>query len=357
MIEKDLNQKVILVTGAGGSIGSELVRQCLTYRPKKMILLDIYENGVYDLQQEILNYCDHTELQIIIASVRDQERIEEIMQQIKPDYVFHAAAHKHVPLMEDNPHAVVKNNILGTYYVALAAHHHSVKRFILISSDKAVNPTNLMGASKRICEILVQSINAISPTEFSAVRFGNVLGSNGSVIPLFKKQIENGGPVTVTHSDMTRYFMTIQEAVQLVLQASSLSKGGEIFVLNMGKPVKIIDLAEQMIRLSGKKPHVDIKIEFTGLRPGEKLYEELMYAEENLKQTQFTDIYIAKPKVISFMKFEAFLLSLTNFMHDNILLRDRLSNYIPSLSETQANRPTQQNAKLEEKSFETLRNA
>ena len=284
--------KTVLVTGGGGSIGSELCRQIASNSPKKLIIVDIYENNAYDIQQELrYNYGSKLDFDTIIASVRDYDRIEKIMETYKPDVVIHAAAHKHVPLMEVSPQEAIKNNVLGTYNTARAAIKTGVEKFILISTDKAVNPTNIMGASKRLCEMVIQSLNG-KGTKFSAVRFGNVLGSNGSVIPLFKKQIESGGPVTVTHPDIIRFFMTIPEACQLVLLASTKAQGGEIFVLNMGEPVKIADLAKRLITMSGKTPDVDIKIEYTGLRPGEKLYEELMMNEEHLQHTQNNKIFV-----------------------------------------------------------------
>ncbi len=287
-----ISGKTVLVTGGGGSIGSELCRQIASNSPKKLVIVDIYENNAYDIQQELrYNYGSKLDFNTIIASVRDYDRIEKIMETYKPDVVIHAAAHKHVPLMEVSPQEAIKNNVLGTYNTARAAIKNNVKKFILISTDKAVNPTNIMGASKRLCEMVIQSLNG-QGTEFSAVRFGNVLGSNGSVIPLFKKQIEAGGPVTVTHPDIIRFFMTIPEACQLVLLASAKAQGGEIFVLNMGSPVKIADLAKRLISMSGKTPGVDIKIEYTGLRPGEKLYEELMMNDEHLEQTQNNKIFV-----------------------------------------------------------------
>lgn len=284
--------KTILVTGGGGSIGSELCRQIACNEPEKLIIVDIYENNAYEIEQELkLLYGKLLNLETIIASVRDYERINSIVAQHKPDIIIHAAAHKHVPLMENAPGEAIKNNVFGTYNAAKAAINNGVDKFILISTDKAVNPTNIMGASKRLCEMIIQSLNGHGTT-FAAVRFGNVLGSNGSVIPLFKRQIANGGPVTVTHPDIIRFFMTIPEAVQLVLLAGTLAKGGEIFVLNMGEPVKIADLAKRIIMLSGKTPDVDIKIEYTGLRPGEKLYEELMMSDENLVNTENDKIFI-----------------------------------------------------------------
>lgn len=287
--------KTILVTGGGGSIGSELCRQIAAHNPKRLVIVDIYENNAYEIQQELIRRYPELDLAVLIASVRNAHRINNIFETYRPDIVYHAAAHKHVPLMENSPNEAVKNNVFGTYTTAQAADRYGVSRFVLISTDKAVNPTNVMGASKRICEMIIQMMNHRSKTDFVAVRFGNVLGSNGSVIPLFKKQIEQGGPVTVTHPDIIRYFMTIPEAVSLVLQAGALAKGGEIFVLDMGEPVKILDLAENLIRLSGYKPFEEIQIEFTGLRPGEKLYEELLMSEEGLKETENKLIHIGKP--------------------------------------------------------------
>lgn len=301
-IKTDLNSimdyvssKVILVTGGGGSIGSELCRQIAKYKPKQLVIVDIYENTTYDIQNELKHDFPDLNLVVLIASVRNTKRIDQIFATYRPDIVYHAAAHKHVPLMEDSPNEAVKNNVLGTWKVVQAADKWKVKRFIMISTDKAVNPTNIMGATKRICEMIIQTYNRHSDTEFVATRFGNVLGSNGSVIPLFKKQIAEGGPVTVTHPDIIRYFMTIPEAVSLVLQAGAYAKGGEIFVLDMGKPVKIVDLARNMILLSGHKPDEDIKIVFTGLRPGEKLYEEMLMKEEGLQETPNKLIHIGKP--------------------------------------------------------------
>lgn len=287
--------KVILVTGGGGSIGSELCRQIACHSPKKLIIVDIYENNAYDIQQELKQEHPGLDLVVLIASVRNTERMDSIFEKYRPDIVYHAAAHKHVPLMEDSPNEAIKNNVFGTYKTALAADKYGTKRFVLISTDKAVNPTNIMGASKRICEMILQAFNKRSNTEFVAVRFGNVLGSNGSVIPLFRKQIEAGGPVTVTHPDIIRYFMTIEEAVSLVMQAGAYAKGGEIFVLDMGQPVKIMDLATNLIRLSGYKPGEDIEIKITGLRPGEKLYEEMLMGEEGLTETDNSLIHIGKP--------------------------------------------------------------
>ncbi len=287
--------KVVLVTGGGGSIGSELARQIAGHNPKQLILVDIYENGVYDVQQELELQYPALNLLVLIASVRNTNRIHSIFETYRPEIVYHAAAHKHVPLMETSPNEAIKNNVFGTFKTASAAAMYGTKKFVMISTDKAVNPTNIMGASKRICEMIIQNFNNNYDTEFVAVRFGNVLGSNGSVIPVFQRQIAAGGPVTVTHPDIIRYFMTIPEAVSLVLQAGAFAKGGEIFVLDMGEPVRILDLAKNLIRLSGYKIDEDIKIEFTGLRPGEKLYEELLMDEEGLKATKNQLIHIGKP--------------------------------------------------------------
>ncbi|MCI8966642.1 MAG: polysaccharide biosynthesis protein [Lachnospiraceae bacterium] len=287
--------QTIMVTGGGGSIGSELCRQIAGHRPARLIIVDIYENNAYEIQQELKHRYPQLDLVVLIASVRNTNRINSIMENYHPDIIYHAAAHKHVPLMEVSPNEAIKNNVFGTWKTAQAAVHNGVKKFVLISTDKAVNPTNIMGASKRICEMIIQTYNRHYDTEFVAVRFGNVLGSNGSVIPLFKKQIAAGGPVTVTHPDIIRYFMTIPEAVSLVLQAGVYAKGGEIFVLDMGEPVRILDLAENLIRLSGYKVDEDIKIEFTGLRPGEKLYEELLMSEEGLTDTENKLIHVGKP--------------------------------------------------------------
>lgn len=287
--------KVVMVTGGGGSIGSELCRQIAAHNPKQLIIVDIYENNAYDIQQELKNKFPKLDLVVLVASVRNTNRMQTIFETYRPDIVYHAAAHKHVPLMEDSPNEAVKNNVFGTYKTAQAAAKYGVEKFVLISTDKAVNPTNVMGATKRICEMVVQMMNGISNTNFVAVRFGNVLGSNGSVIPLFKKQIAEGRPVTVTHPDIIRYFMTIPEAVSLVLQAGAYAKGGEIFVLDMGEPVKIVDLAQNLIKLSGYKVGEDIEIKFTGLRPGEKMYEELLMNEEGLTKTANEMIFIGKP--------------------------------------------------------------
>ncbi len=298
-----VQNKTVLVTGGGGSIGSELCRQIACHRPNHLIILDIYENNVYDIQQELKTKYPELKLTVLIASVRNTNRMNWIFEKYRPEIVYHAAAHKHVPLMEDSPNEAVKNNVFGTWKTAQAAAFYGVRRFVLISTDKAVNPTNIMGASKRICEMIIQTFNNHYDTEFVAVRFGNVLGSNGSVIPLFRKQIVAGGPVTVTHPDIIRYFMTIPEAVSLVLQAGAYARGGEIFVLDMGEPVKILDLAENLIRLSGYRVGEDIKIEFTGLRPGEKLYEELLMDEEGMKETANKLIHVGKPIEIDEMEF------------------------------------------------------
>lgn len=291
-----IEERTVLVTGGGGSIGSELCRQIASFNPKHLIIVDNYENNAYAIQQELIRkYEGKLNLSTIIASIREYKRMDEIFNEYKPDVVFHAAAHKHVPLMENSPSEAIKNNIFGTLNVARLADAYKVKRMVLISTDKAVNPTNIMGATKRAAEMIIQTINKNSETEFVAVRFGNVLGSNGSVIPLFKKQIAEGGPVTITHPDIIRYFMTIPEAVQLVLQAGAMAKGGEIFILDMGEPVKIVDLANNLIRLSGFEPGVDIKIEYSGLRAGEKLYEELLMSEEGLTKTANSKIFIGKP--------------------------------------------------------------
>ena len=286
---------VVMVTGGGGSIGSELCRQIMKYNPKELVIVDIYENNLYDIELELKAKYKNIKIDAIVASVRDKKKLDNLFATYRPYLVFHAAAHKHVPLMETSPLEAIKNNVFGTYNVVNCCDKYNVKRFVLISTDKAVNPTNIMGASKRMCEMIVQAKNRESETEFAAVRFGNVLGSNGSVVPLFKKQIAAGGPVTVTHKEITRFFMTIPEAVQLVLQAVTYAKGGEIFVLDMGEPVKIYDLAVSLIKLSGLEPNVDIPIEITGLRPGEKLYEELLMSEEGLQKTAHNKIFIAEP--------------------------------------------------------------
>lgn len=317
-----ITNKTVIVTGGGGSIGSELCRQIASFNPKLLIIFDIYENNAYDIQNELRYKCPNLNLKVLIGSVREKERIDEVFDLYKPNVVFHAAAHKHVPLMEDSPKEAIKNNVFGTLNLAKAADKYNVSRFVLISTDKAVNPTNIMGATKRLCEMIVQAMDKQSETEFVAVRFGNVLGSNGSVIPLFKRQIAQGGPITVTHRNITRFFMLIPEAAQLVLQAGAFAKGGEIFVLDMGKPVKIYDLACDLIRLSGLEPNRDIKIKVTGLRPGEKLYEELLMSEEGLSKTSHNKIYIGKP---TFEDMESLEIKLNNLRR---LIKTNNSKYI-----------------------------
>lgn len=329
-----VKEKKVLVTGGGGSIGSELCRQIASHQPAQLIILDIYENNAYEIQQELKIKYPDLNLLVLIASVRNARRINKIFATYKPDIVYHAAAHKHVPLMETSPDEAVKNNVFGTWKTAQAAADNGVKKFVMISTDKAVNPTNVMGATKRICEMIIQTFNKYYETEFVAVRFGNVLGSNGSVIPLFRKQIEAGGPVTVTHPDIIRYFMTIPEAVSLVLQAGVYAKGGEIFVLDMGEPVKILDLAKNLIRLSGYKVDDDIRIEFTGLRPGEKLYEELLMSEEGMKETENKLIHIGKPIEFDERKFFVQLKQLKDAVEneaDDIrsMIQEIVPTYVP----------------------------
>lgn len=326
-----LENKVVLVTGGGGSIGSELCRQIARFNPKKLLILDIYENNAYDLQMELNIKYPKLVKEVIIASVREKQRIDEIIRDYKPEVIFHAAAHKHVPLMEGNPKEAIKNNVLGTLNLVEAADKYGVGKFVQISTDKAVNPTNIMGATKRVCEMIIQAINNKSKTEFVAVRFGNVLGSNGSVIPLFKRQIKNGGPITVTHPDINRYFMTIPEAAQLVIQAGAMAKGGEIFILDMGKPVKIVDLARDLIKLSGLEPDVDIKIEFSGLRPGEKLYEELLMDEEGIQNTKHKKIFIGKPGNYKFEDVKAKILDIEDsLLCDNEVVFDKIEKMVPT---------------------------
>lgn len=328
-----IQDSTILVTGAGGSIGSELCRQIANIRPKKLIMLDNYENNLYSIQQELIRkYGDSIKMIAVVASIREQKRMEKIFDKYRPEVVFHAAAHKHVPLMENSPGEAIKNNIFGTLNVAMLSSKYNVKRFLLISTDKAVNPTNVMGATKRAAEMIIQSLNEESKTEFVAVRFGNVLGSNGSVIPLFKKQIEEGGPVTVTHPNIIRYFMTIEEAVGLVIQAGGMAKGGEIFVLDMGEPVKILDLAKNLIRLSGFEPDVDIKIVFTGLRPGEKLYEELLMSEEGLLDTKHKKIFIGRPIDFDKNDLQKYLIELRNIVleEEDELMEQAMKNLVPT---------------------------
>lgn len=345
--------KSILVTGGGGSIGSELCRQIAKFNPSRLIIFDIYENNLYNIEMELKqnHYDEKFEIVAIVGSVRDKKRLEQVFKKYNPYLVFHAAAHKHVPLMEVSPLEAIKNNVFGTYNVANYADKYSVKRFILISTDKAVNPTNIMGATKRMCEMIIQAFNKKSKTEFAAVRFGNVLGSNGSVLPLFKKQIANGGPVTVTHRDITRFFMTIPEAVSLVLQAMSYAKGGEIFVLDMGEPVKIYDLAVSLIKLSGLEPNVDIPIEITGLRPGEKLYEELLMSEEGLQTTAHNKIFIGKPSDITYEQMLKKLGKLEEIIqNENISvnkIKDTMKQVVPTYKE-----PEEINLKVEKHEIE-----
>lgn len=332
-IQEYITGKRVLVTGGGGSIGSELCRQIARLSPEKLIIVDIYENNAYDIENELKRKFPELNLLVLIASVRDLNKIDSIFMKQRPDIVFHAAAHKHVPLMETSPGEAVKNNVFGTLHVAQTAKKYKVEKFILISTDKAVNPTNIMGATKRLCEMIIQTVDADSEyTDFVAVRFGNVLGSNGSVIPLFKEQIKAGGPVTLTHKDITRYFMTIPEAVQLVLQAGAYAKGGEVFVLDMGEPVKIYDLAENLIRLSGFTPNKDINIEVTGLRPGEKLYEELLMAEEGLTHTRNPLIFIGQPNRFNKEQLMNELISLKGLVHDHTVsegeIKTRMSQIV-----------------------------
>lgn len=323
--------KTVLVTGGGGSIGSELCRQAAAQRPKRLIIFDIYENNAYDIQMELRRTHPELDLVVLIGSVRDRERVMQVFDRYRPDLVCHAAAHKHVPLMETSPFEAIKNNVFGTYNVAQAADRFGTQRFILISTDKAVNPTNVMGASKRLCEMIVQMMNDRSATEYVAVRFGNVLGSAGSVIPLFRKQIRSGGPVTVTDKRVIRYFMTIPEAVQLIFQAGAYARGGEIFVLDMGEPVCIDDLARNMIRLSGFEPDVDIPIEYTGLRPGEKLYEELLLSGEGMQKTKNDLIYIGHEIAFDPAAFEEDLMLLRAIPEtDEPALRAKLRELVPT---------------------------
>lgn len=320
-----------MVTGGGGSIGSELCRQIAKYKPSRLIIFDIYENNAYDIQQELKLNHPELNLTVLIGSVRNTSRIESVIETYRPDVIYHAAAHKHVPLMEDSPNEAIKNNVFGTYKTARAADKFGVKRFVLISTDKAVNPTNIMGASKRMCEMIIQTFNRYSKTEYVAVRFGNVLGSNGSVIPLFKRQMAAGGPLTVTHPDIIRYFMTIPEAVSLVLEAGAFAKGGEIFVLDMGEPVKIADLAKNLIRLSGYTLGVDMDIKYTGLRPGEKLYEELLVKEEGIQKTENNLIYIGKPLEFDEVHFLSGLRELEEAaMNESLSVKQIVSEIVPT---------------------------
>lgn len=329
-----IKNKTVLVTGGGGSIGSELCRQIVKYDPKRLVILDIYENNLYDIEMELRAEYPKLNLEAIVASVRDKARLNNVFETYKPEIVFHAAAHKHVPLMEKSPLEAIHNNVFGTYNVVNCADEYGVEKFVLISTDKAVNPTNIMGASKRVCEMIVQAKNKVSKTEYVAVRFGNVLGSNGSVIPLFKKQIERGGPVTVTHKDITRFFMTIPEAVQLILQAVTYAKGGEIFVLDMGEPVKIYDLAVSLIKLLGYEPNVDIPIEITGLRPGEKLYEEILMSEEGLTSTKHDKIFISKPMHMEMSELEEKLNILKELEYNEKYSNENIKNVMKEVVTT-----------------------
>ena len=336
-IKSLINDKVVLVTGGGGSIGEELCRQVMLHNPKQLLMLDIYENSLYDIELELKAKYQNKDIRAIIANIRDEKRMFEIFEDYSPEIVFHAAAHKHVPLMENNPTEAIKNNIFGTYNLVNACDKYHTKRFILISTDKAVNPTNIMGATKRVCEMIIQAKDKESETEFVAVRFGNVLGSNGSVVPLFKKQIAEGGPVTVTHKEITRFFMTIPEAVSLVLQSITYAKGGEIFVLNMGEPVKIYDLAKSLIELSGLRLGEDIDIKITGLRPGEKLYEELLMNEENLEGTGHEKIFITEPMDFTMdeieEKLDAFREIIDNNIYDKNIIKDTMKKCVPTYHE------------------------
>ena len=329
-----INQRVVLVTGGGGSIGSELCRQIAKFNPKQLIIFDIYENNLYNIEMELRQNYSKLDLKAIVGSVRDKAKLENLFETYKPELVFHAAAHKHVPLMETSPLEAIKNNVFGTYNVVNASDKYNVEKFVLISTDKAVNPTNIMGATKRMCEMIIQTKNKVSNTDFVAVRFGNVLGSNGSVVPLFKKQIEKGGPVTVTHKDIIRYFMTIPEAVQLILQAITYASGGEIFVLDMGEPVKIYDLAVSLIKLSGLEPNVDIPIQITGLRPGEKLYEELLMSEEGLQKTQHNKIFVAEPLDMDVKELENNIEKLNELIKDESVSKEIIKNTVKEVVPT-----------------------
>ncbi len=346
--------KPILVTGGGGSIGSELCRQIVKYKPSKLIIFDIYENNLYNIEIELKSNEDNKDVEIvpIVGSVRDKKRLENVFATYEPYLVFHAAAHKHVPLMEGSPLEAIKNNVFGTYNTVNMADKYKTRKFILISTDKAVNPTNIMGASKRLCEMIVQAKNQISNTEYAAVRFGNVLGSNGSVVPLFKKQIAEGGPVTVTHKDITRFFMTIPEAVGLVLQAMSYAKGGEIFVLDMGEPVKIYDLAVSLIKLTGLEPNVDIPIKITGLRPGEKLYEELLMSEEGLEKTEHNKIFVGQPSEITNEELEGKLLKLQELIeNENVSIqriKTTMKQVVPTYNEPEQEKKQTKDIKIKE---------
>ena len=328
-----MENKVVLVTGGGGSIGSEISRQIANLHPKQLIILDNYENNAYAVELELKKRHPDLNLLVLIATVRDKQKMDKVFHDYKPNVVFHAAAHKHVPLMETSPEEAIKNNVFGTLNVARSARKYKTERFIFISTDKAVNPTNIMGATKRLCEMIVQTINEEAETDFVAVRFGNVLGSNGSVIPIFKKQIKAGGPVTLTHRDITRYFMTIPEAVQLVLQAGSYAQGGEIFVLDMGKPVKIYDLAENLIRLSGFEPHKDIEIKEIGLRPGEKLFEELLI-NESFKETPHDLIFIDNPNSFKRSQLLESLNELEQLIHKDEITKEEIKEFMAEVVTT-----------------------
>lgn len=334
-----IKNNVVLVTGGGGSIGSEICRQIVTYNPKLLVILDIYENNLYDIEMELRGNYPNKNIETVVASVRDIERMENVFRKYRPDIVLHAAAHKHVPLMENSPLEAIHNNIFGTYNVVEMADKYNVKKFVLISTDKAVNPTNIMGATKRFCELIIQAKDKKSNTDYCAVRFGNVLGSNGSVIPLFKKQIAKGGPVTVTDKNITRFFMTIPEAVSLILQAVTYANGGEIFVLDMGEPVKIYDLAETLIKLTGYVPNVDIPIKITGLRPGEKLYEEILMAEEGLTSTKHDKIFISKPTDVSLVNIVAALNILRDIKYNNSYsikkVKETMKKVVPTYHEVE----------------------
>ena len=338
-IKSLINGKVVLVTGAGGSIGSELCRQIMLHNPKQILILDNYENSLYDIELELKSKHPNSDIRAIVANIREKERLDTIFEHYAPEIVFHAAAHKHVPLMENNPTEAIKNNVFGTYNLVDCADKYNTKRFILISTDKAVNPTNIMGATKRLCEMIIQAKNKSSKTEYVAVRFGNVLGSNGSVVPLFKKQLANGGPLTVTHKEITRFFMTIPEAVALVLQAITYAEGGEIFVLDMGEPVKIYDLAKSLIELSGYTLGEDMEIEITGMRPGEKLYEELLMDEENLEKTKHKKIFITQPMDITMNDVEEKLDMFREIVNDENTskedIKETMKKCVPTYKEPQ----------------------
>ena len=338
-IKSLIQDKTVLVTGGGGSIGEEICRQIMLHNPKQLLMLDIYETSLYSIELELKAKYPNNKIKAIIANIRDEQRIMDLFEEYRPEIVFHAAAHKHVPLMENNPTEAIKNNVFGTYNLVNACDKFKTKKFILISTDKAVNPTNIMGATKRVCEMIIQAKDKESETEYVAVRFGNVLGSNGSVVPLFKKQIAEGGPVTVTHKEITRFFMTIPEAVALVLQSITYAKGGEIFVLNMGEPVKIYDLAKTLIELSGLKLDEDIKIEIIGMRPGEKLYEELLMDEEGLEETNHEKIFIAEPKNFTMEDIEEKLdklrYLLDNDITDKQIIKDTMKECVPTYKSPQ----------------------